>query len=71
MDKEDPGSNPSVTARHTLTGKCPANSALEGGVKGHNIKGKYHTGKPRAVRGELHSALCVVRVGFRKHEPQN
>jgi hypothetical protein len=30
-----------------LTGKCPVSPALEGGVKGHNIKGKYLTGKPR------------------------
>ena len=29
-----------------LTGKCPVSPALEGGVKGHNIKGKYLTGKP-------------------------
>jgi len=29
-----------------LTGKCPVSPALEGGVKGHNIEGKYLTGKP-------------------------
>jgi len=39
--------NLSVTAQHTLTGKCPVSLALEGEVKGHNIKGKYLTGKPR------------------------
>jgi len=29
-----------------LAGKCPVSPALEVGVKGHNIKGKYLTGKP-------------------------
>jgi len=33
-----------------LTGKCPVNPALEGGGKGHNIKGKYLTGKPPLFR---------------------
>jgi len=32
-----------------FTGKCPVSPALEGGVKGHNIKGKYLTGKPRPL----------------------
>ena len=32
-----------------LTGKCPVIPALEGGVKGHNIRGKYHTGEPRPL----------------------
>jgi hypothetical protein len=32
-----------------LTGKCPVSPALEGGVKGHNIKGRYLTGKPRPL----------------------
>ena len=32
-----------------LTGKCPVSPALEGGVKGHNIEGKYLTGKPRPL----------------------
>ena len=32
-----------------LTGKCPVNAALEGGIKGHNIKGNYFTGKPRPL----------------------
>jgi len=42
-----------------LAGKCPVSSALEGGVpfngclpagrKGHNIEGKYLTGKPRPL----------------------
>jgi hypothetical protein len=32
-----------------LTGKCPVSPALEGGVKGHNIKGKYHTGESRPL----------------------
>jgi hypothetical protein len=31
-----------------LTGKCPVSPALEGGVKGHNIK-KYLTGKLRPL----------------------
>jgi hypothetical protein len=30
-----------------LAGKCPISPALEGEVKGHNIKGMYLTGKPR------------------------
>jgi hypothetical protein len=32
-----------------LPGKCPVGSALKGGVKGHNIKGKYLTGKLHAL----------------------
>ena len=32
-----------------LAGKCPVSSALEGRVKGHNIEGKYLTGKPRPL----------------------
>ena len=32
-----------------LTGKCPVSPALEDGVKGRNIKGKYLTGKPRPL----------------------
>ena len=43
-----------------MTGKCPVNPALEGlplkagpflpaGRKGHNIKGKYLTGKPFGI----------------------
>jgi hypothetical protein len=32
-----------------LAGKCPVSPALEGGVKGHNIKGKYFIGKPHPI----------------------
>jgi hypothetical protein len=32
-----------------LTGECPVSPALDGGVKGHNIRGKYLTGKPRSL----------------------
>jgi hypothetical protein len=32
-----------------VAGKCSVSPALEGGVKGHNRKGKYHTGKPRPL----------------------
>ena len=83
MDKEDPGSHPSVTARHTLPGKCPANSALEGGVPAYrqarrgtilndkSLPGSLALCLPAVDRRpELHSALFVVRVGFEKHEPQ-
>ena len=38
-----------------LAGKCPASPALQDGAKGHNMKEKYLTGKPRAQRGELQS----------------
>ena len=37
------------SVQEVLTGKCPVSPALEGGVKGHNIKGKYLTGKPRPL----------------------
>jgi len=41
-----------IDDRLALAGKCPASPALEGGVKGHTIKRKYLTGKPRPlVRG--------------------
>ena len=32
-----------------VTGACPASPALQDGVKGHNIKGDYLTGKPRPL----------------------
>ena len=42
-----------------LTGKCPVSPALEGGVKGHKIKGKYLTGKLRPLgRG---ASLIIAR----------
>jgi hypothetical protein len=46
-----------------VTGKCPASPALAGGVKGHNIKGKYLTGKPRPLgRGaSLGGSLWVLQ----------
>ena len=30
-----------------MAGTCPASPALQDGVKGHNIKEDYLTGKPR------------------------
>jgi hypothetical protein len=44
LKKETP-----VVPRFFFTGKYPVSSALEGGVKRHNIKGKYLTGKPRPL----------------------
>ena len=45
----------------SLTGMCPASPALEGGVKGHNIKGNDLTGKPRPLgRGASLILLCSV-----------
>jgi hypothetical protein len=37
-----------------LTGTCPRKPRLAGGVKGHNMKRNYLSGKPRPVAGELH-----------------
>jgi len=43
-----PGHGDMITGS-ALTGKCPASPALEGGGKGHTIKEKYLTGKPRPL----------------------
>ena len=40
----------------------PRKPRLVGGVKGHNMKRNYLTGKPRPVAGELHS--CSFRRGM-------
>jgi hypothetical protein len=34
-----------------LTGKCPARPVLQDEAKGHNMKEKYVTGKPRPFKG--------------------
>jgi hypothetical protein len=39
-----------------MVDKCPVNPALKGGVKGHNLKGNYLTGKPRLL-GRVASLL--------------
>ena len=44
------------SAQEVLTGKYPVSPALEGGVKGHNIKGKYLTGKPFGILRAVSSA---------------
>jgi len=57
IGSKDPfdGRSPSIFKRGLvffkmgLADKCPVNSALEGGVKGHPIRGKYLTGKPRRL----------------------
>ena len=49
-----------------LTGMYPANPALEGGVKGDNIKGNHLTGKPRPL-GRGASLLPVFRYGLDNH----
>src|SRR4030042_7008111 len=60
----------------SLTGKCPVSPVLEGGVKGHNIKGKYLTGKPRPLgRGASlnsnHMNLGHHHVCFSPGNPKN
>jgi hypothetical protein len=40
-------------------GKCPVNPALKGGVKGYNIKGSYHTGKPHPLGVPSHRTSRV------------
>ncbi len=37
--------------------QVPRKPSLVGGVKGHNIKEKFFSGKPRPVDGELHKSL--------------
>jgi hypothetical protein len=45
------------------TGKCPVSPALEGGIKGHNIKGKYLAGKPRPLgRGASLSGYIFKQI---------
>ncbi len=39
----------------------PRKPRLVGGVKGHNIKRDYLTGKPRPVAGELHSGMSFYQ----------
>jgi hypothetical protein len=51
---------PSIHSPILLAGKCPASPALEGGVKGYNIKEKYLTGKLRRLGRELH----LFALGF-------
>jgi hypothetical protein len=46
--------------KQPLTGKCPVSPALEGGVKGHNIKGKHLTGKPRPLGRGASLFQCFV-----------
>jgi hypothetical protein len=41
--------------------QVPLSSALEGGVKGHNIKGRYLTGKPRALGRGASFRLIVLK----------
>ena len=51
------------------TGKCPVSPALEGGVKGHNIKGRYLTGKPRPLgRGASLSVNHWAKENMRRRQ---
>jgi len=55
-----------------LTGECPVSPALDGGVKGHNIRGKYLTGKPRSLgRGAstLKFEFALLRRNLRPLRP--
>lgn len=45
-----------------VAGMCPASPALEGRVKGHNIKETTFPGSPALEGGELHS-----EYGSREH----
>jgi hypothetical protein len=45
---------------------CPASPVLQDGVKGHNMKEKYLTGKPRRLgRGASHSfGIWILKFGI-------
>jgi len=57
-----------------LTGTCPASPALQAGVKGHNVKGNYLTGKPRPLgrgfpmgRDAVNKSMEVSRRALSEH----
>jgi len=45
-----------------MTGKCPSNPALQGGMKGHNIIGNYPPGKRRPLGGSFASEFGETTV---------